>query len=195
MTTEEKENQKIKNQKYYLKWTYIIFLAILFSGSLSYTYVTTDDVIEDPKLEFNFTNFIGTFYFVGMCAVFMVDPLIESLFSLEESIKILWIQLLFTFIFLFSTHQEPALFRNLAFWWGIISPLSMILRAPIDKIPLFKNTNLVASIGIIATLIGYASSFVEIPIVQMFDVTITITGALLTAISVGYSKPIESKEK
>ena len=81
--------------------------------------------------------------------------------------------------------EKRELFLKTASWWCLISPFTLVLTSVIKEVPIFNQKIPIAILGILSVLIGYISNFIYIPIIKMFDVTLTIIGATLAVISIG----------
>lgn len=188
MTIVSDEKEKTKNIRYYLKNSYILLEILLIASSFSilngYYDPTTGNI--DQVLY----AVVGFIMALGVVLFHLLEGIINSLYTLNESINVLSVHLLSTSIFFFSLIQSPMLFATVSFWWGVFSPFSLILRPAIERIPFFHNKKLFTATGLISALIGFSASFLRIEVLRMFDVFLTIFGALLTTVSIGYPETL-----
>lgn len=182
--SEVEMEDRYNNIRNWLLWCYTIFFDFLIISSILFL-LSGIHSYDDA----NIFGFLFTIFFI--CSIFaypihnIFKNLFEKLYDLEQSIRLLFIEVFITAIFLFSLIESPKYFSKIGFWWGIISPLAAILSSAVFMVPFIKNRKIITAIGIVTATFGFVSSFLKFPILEIFNIILTMLGALLTVVGIG----------
>jgi hypothetical protein len=83
------------------------------------------------------------------------------------------------------------MFAKIGIIWSLISPLAAILSSAVFVVPFIRNRLATTSLGIITTIVGFVSSYLQYPLLDAVSIGFTVTGALFTVIGIGSAEPKE----